>query len=68
MPIAWQEMKSTGPSPAPSCRATSAYLQSSLFTSVVAFGVSAMAILVGILFILIGLGIRRVEVEVVKTG
>lgn len=37
------------------------FLRASLFTSVVAFGVSAMAILVGILFILIGLGIRDVE-------
>ncbi|HEX6758635.1 MAG TPA: aromatic ring-opening dioxygenase LigA [Propionibacteriaceae bacterium] len=40
--------------------ATSAFLQSSLITSVLAFGVSAMAILIGILFILIGLGIRDV--------
>ena len=32
----------------------------SLFTSVVAFGVAAMAIAVGVLFILIGLGIRDV--------
>lgn len=37
-----------------------AFLQSSLFTSVVAFGVAGMAILVGVLFILIGLGIRDV--------
>lgn len=37
-----------------------AFLQSSLFTSVVAFGVAAMAALVGALFILIGLGIRDV--------
>lgn len=37
-----------------------AFLQSSLFTSVVAFGVSAMSILIGILFILIGMGIRDV--------
>jgi len=34
-----------------------AFLQSSLFTSVVAFGVAAMAVAVGLLFILIGLGI-----------
>lgn len=40
---------------------SAAFLQSSLFTSVVAFGVAAMAILMGILFILIGLGIRDVE-------
>lgn len=40
--------------------ANSAFLQSSLFTSVVAFGVAGMAILIGMLFILIGLGIRDV--------
>ena len=39
----------------------SAFLQSSLFTSVLAFGVSAMAIAMGLLFILIGLGIRDVS-------
>jgi len=38
-----------------------AFLQSSLFTSVVAYGVSAMAILIGLLFIMIGLGIRDVD-------
>ena len=38
----------------------SAFLQASLFTSVVAFGVAAMAIAVGVLFILIGLGMRDV--------
>ncbi len=38
----------------------SAFLQASLFTSVLAFGVSAMAIAMGLLFILIGLGIRDV--------
>lgn len=37
-----------------------AFLQSSLFTSVVAFGVAAMAMLIGVLFILIGLGIKDV--------
>ncbi len=40
------------------------FLQASLFTSVLAFGVSAMAAAVGILFILIGLGIRDVEQRV----
>lgn len=35
---------------------TSSFLQSSLFTSVVSFGVAAMAAAVGVLFILIGLG------------
>ncbi|HJQ76646.1 MAG TPA: aromatic ring-opening dioxygenase LigA [Acidimicrobiia bacterium] len=42
---------------------TSAFLQSSLFTSVVAFGVAGMAILMGILFVLIGLGMRDVGVK-----
>jgi hypothetical protein len=37
-----------------------AFLQSSLFTSVVAFGVAAMAMLVGVLFILIGVGMKDV--------
>jgi hypothetical protein len=48
----------------------SAFLQSSLFTSIVAFGVAAMAIAVGLLFILIGLGMRDVkrQVEQVTTG
>ncbi|HEY7583117.1 MAG TPA: aromatic ring-opening dioxygenase LigA, partial [Acidimicrobiia bacterium] len=35
---------------------SAAFLQASLFTSVVAFGVAGMAILIGFLFILIGLG------------
>jgi hypothetical protein len=43
---------------------SAAFLQASLFTSVVAFGVAGMAILTGILFILIGLGIRDVAVRV----
>lgn len=38
----------------------SAFLQASLFTSVVAFGVAGMAIVLGILFILIALGMRDV--------
>ena len=38
----------------------SAFLQSSLFTSILAFGVAAMAVGMGVLFILIGLGIRDV--------
>lgn len=37
------------------------FLQASLFTSVLAFGVSAMAAAGGVLFILIGLGIRDVS-------
>ena len=36
------------------------FLQASLFTSVVAFGVAAMAIAIGVLFVLIGLGMRDV--------
>ena len=40
------------------------FLQASLFTSVLAFGVSAMAVAVGVLFILIGLGIRDVSQRV----
>jgi hypothetical protein len=43
----------------------SSFLQASLFTSVLAFGVSAMAIGMGVLFVLIGLGIRDVEKQVV---
>lgn len=38
----------------------SAFLQSSLFTSVVAFGVAGMAILMGIVFVLLGLGMKDV--------
>lgn len=40
--------------------ATASFLQASLFTSVVAFGVAAMAAVIGLLFILIGFGIRDV--------
>lgn len=39
----------------------SSFLQASLFTSVLAFGVSAMAVAVGVLFVLIGLGMRDVS-------
>ena len=38
----------------------SAFLQSSLFTSVVAYGVAGMAMLMGVVFILIGLGMKDV--------
>lgn len=38
-----------------------AFLQASLFTSIVAFGVAGLAMLIGVLFILIGLGMRDVE-------
>jgi hypothetical protein len=37
-----------------------AFLQSSLFTSIVAFGVAAIGVGMGVVFILIGLGIRDV--------
>lgn len=40
--------------------AQSAFLQTSLFTSIVSFGVAAMAVGMGVIFILIGLGIRDV--------
>ena len=40
---------------------SAAFLQSSLFTSVVAFGVAGMATLMGIVFVLIGLGMKDVE-------
>jgi hypothetical protein len=43
---------------------TASFLQASLFTSVVAFGVAAMAIAVGVLFFLIGLGMRDVARQV----
>ena len=44
----------------------SSFLQSSLFTSVVAFGVAAMAAGLGVLFVLIGLGMRDVRDHVVE--
>lgn len=37
------------------------FLRASLFTSIVAYGVAAMAAAIGLLFILIGLGIRDVD-------
>ena len=40
------------------------FLQASLFTSVLAFGVAAMAFGMGVLFILIGLGMRDVREQV----
>ncbi len=42
---------------------TASFLQASLFTSVVAFGVAAMAVGLGIVFILIGVALRRVTRE-----
>lgn len=46
---------------------SAAFLQSSLFTSVVAFGVAAMSVLTGVLFILIGLGMKDVGDRTVRT-
>lgn len=43
------------------------FLQASLFTSVLAFGVAVMAMGMGVIFILIGLGIRDVAVTVKPT-
>jgi hypothetical protein len=43
---------------------TSSFLQASLFTSILAFGVAAMAVGMGLLFVLIGLGIRDVQARV----
>lgn len=40
--------------------ASASFLRASLFTSVVAFGVAGMAILMGIVFVLIGMGMRDV--------
>jgi len=45
-----------------------AFLQASLFTSVVAFGVAFMAIVTGVLFILIGLGIKDVNERLAAVG
>ncbi|MFP4311739.1 MAG: aromatic ring-opening dioxygenase LigA [Nitriliruptoraceae bacterium] len=42
------------------------FLQASLFTSVLAFGVAAMAAGMGIIFILIGLGMRDVSAHLVE--
>ena len=39
---------------------TASFLQASLFTSVVAFGVAAMAAGLGVVFILIGLALRAI--------
>ena len=38
-----------------------AFLQSSLYTSVVAFGVAGMAMLMGLVFVLLGLGMKDVS-------
>lgn len=39
---------------------SASFLRASLFTSVVAFGVAGMAVLIGVLFVLIGMGMRDV--------
>jgi hypothetical protein len=44
------------------------FLRASLFTSILAFGVSAMAAGIGVLFVLIGLGIRDVKQRVVDVA
>jgi hypothetical protein len=44
--------------------ATASFLRASLFTSIVAFGSAAMAAGMGVVFILIGLGIRDVEQQI----
>ncbi|HEX2153424.1 MAG TPA: aromatic ring-opening dioxygenase LigA [Acidimicrobiia bacterium] len=46
----------------------SSFLQASLFTSVVAFGVAAMAIAMGLIFILVGLGIRDVAQRTIRSA
>lgn len=47
---------------------TSSFLQASLFTSILAFGVAAMAAGMGVLFVLIGLGIRDVDARLTELG
>lgn len=42
------------------------FLRASLYTSIVAFGVAAMAAAMGVLFILIGLGMRDVRQHVAR--
>jgi hypothetical protein len=46
---------------------SAAFLRSSLFTSVVAFGVAAMAVLMGVVFVLIGLGMKDVGEKTLST-
>ncbi|HEU4330293.1 MAG TPA: aromatic ring-opening dioxygenase LigA [Lapillicoccus sp.] len=47
---------------------TASFLQASLFTSVVAFGVAAMAAVLGVLFIIIGAAIRPARTTVPNEG
>ena len=44
------------------------FLRASLYTSIVAFGVAAMAAAMGVIFILIGLGMRDVSHHVQETA
>ncbi|MDZ7677667.1 MAG: hypothetical protein U5K29_03845 [Acidimicrobiales bacterium] len=44
------------------------FLRASLFTSIVAYGVAAMAVAMGIVFILIGLGIKDVHRHLDRLG
>lgn len=44
----------------------SSFLQASLFTSIVAFGIAAMGMGLGVLFVLIGLGMRDVRQRVIE--
>lgn len=47
---------------------SASFLRASLFTSVVAFGVAAMAILMGVVFVLIGLGMKDVSEHFAHDG
>jgi hypothetical protein len=47
---------------------TASFLQASLFTSVVAFGVSAMAAVLGVMLILLGWAVRKLSPQVVAKG
>ncbi len=42
---------------------TSSFLRASLFTSVLAFGIAAMAVGMGVLFVLIGIALRKLDPE-----
>ncbi|MCH7583470.1 MAG: aromatic ring-opening dioxygenase LigA [Acidobacteria bacterium] len=46
---------------------TSSFLRASLFTSVVAFGVAAMAIGMGVLFLFIGVALKKLDPDEVGT-
>ena len=46
---------------------TSSFLRASLFTSVVAFGVAAMAIGMGVLFVFIGVAFKKLDPDEVGT-